>query len=155
MNVLGFNTTGKPVDFFDQTYTWQDKNHLIRQSDFLVLLLPLVEETHHFIAEEEFQMMKKNAFVINVGRGPLVKESALVEALETEEIKGAALDVFDEEPLPPSNPLWDTKNLIITPHISGKTVHFFERSIAIFKDNHSSLIKEKQMPFLINFKKGY
>jgi phosphoglycerate dehydrogenase-like enzyme len=155
MNVSGFNTSGSPVEYFDETYTWDHRDELIRKCDFIILLLPLIDETYHFLSDKEFQMMKDNAYVINIGRGPLIKEEALLNALKYGEIKGAALDVFYEEPLPASSLLWEAENLILTPHLSGKTQYFFDRSIAIFKDNHKAYINNNPMLFEIDFVKGY
>lgn len=155
MNVLGFNSNGRPVEHFDKTFTWKQKDELIKQCDFIVLLLPLIDETYHFLSEKEFKIMKENAYVINIGRGPLIHEEALLAALENDEIKGAALDVFYEEPLPETSPLWDAEKLIITPHLSGKTKYFFDRSIAIFKDNFKSFKENKALKFEIDFEKGY
>lgn len=155
MNVLGFNTSGRPVKHFDETFTWDQKDELIKQCDFIVLLLPLIDQTYHFLAEKEFNMMKNDAYIINIGRGPLIKEEALLEALEHDEIKGAALDVFYEEPLPETSPLWDADKLILTPHLSGKTKYFFDRSIAIFKENYVDFLQEKPMKFEIDFVRGY
>lgn len=155
MNVLGFNTSGRPVEHFDQTFTWDRKDELIEQCDFIVMLLPLVEETYHFLGEKEFNIMKENAYVINVGRGPLIKESALLQALEKNDIKGAALDVFYEEPLPKTSPIWDAEKLIITPHLSGKTIYFFDRCISIFRENYHAFKENKAMKFTVDFGKGY
>lgn len=155
MTVFGFNSNGRPVEYFDRTFTWEHKDEMIQQCDFIVLLLPLIDRTYHFLAEREFAMMKDTAFVINVGRGPLVKEDALLEALENNWIKGAAVDVFDKEPLPESSPLWEAKNLILTPHLSAKTKYFFDRSIAIFEENYHAYKNNQPLKFEIDFIKGY
>jgi len=155
MKVIGFNTSGKPVQFFDETYTWDKKNFMISKCDFIVLLLPLTQDTYHLFSEKEFEIMKENAYLINIGRGPLVKEKELVDALNTKKIKGAALDVFDEEPLPEDSLLWQAENLIITPHLSGKTKYFFERCITIFQENYQYYKKGKPLKFSVDFTKGY
>lgn len=155
MNVLGFNTSGRSVRFFDATYTWDEKESLIQACDFIVLVLPLLEDTYHFLGKHEFQMMKENAYIINAGRGPLIQQDALCAALEQGMIKGAALDVFNEEPLPASSPLWETENLLITPHMAGKTVYFFDRCLDIYKRNFAAFIKGAPMEFMIDFEKGY
>lgn len=155
LKVFGFNTTGRSVEYFDQTFTWKQKDELIRQCDFLILLLPLVKQTHQFLSDREFKMMKENAYVINIARGPLIEEKSLLEALENNLIKGAALDVFNEEPLTETSPLWEAKNLILTPHISGKTKYFFDRSIKIFQKNYDLFKENKSLEFEINFKREY
>lgn len=155
MEVVGFNSDGRSIEYFDQIYTWNKKDEMIQQCDFIVLLLPLLDRTYHFIGEKEFNLMKKNAYVINVGRGPLIHEEALLKALSKNAIKGAALDVFDEEPLPKTSPLWEAEHLLLTPHISGKTKYFFDRSIAIFKENFRAYQRNHPLKFEIDFKKGY
>lgn len=155
MNVLGFNTSGRDVEHFDRTYTWDQKDELIKQCDFIVLLLPLTDETYHFLSEHEFNIMKKNAYLINIGRGPLIDKQPLLNALNNNDIKGAALDVFYEEPLPKSSPLWETNNLIITPHLSGKTKYFFDRSVKIFSENFQQFSKNDSLKYEIDLEKGY
>lgn len=155
MNVLGFNSTGRPVPHFDETYTWDKKDEMLRRSDFIVLLLPLTEKTRHFIGKREFSIMKKGACLINIGRGPLIDESALVESMERGDIRGAALDVFNEEPLPEHSPLWDLDNVLITPHLSGKTVRFFERCIDIFAKNYKAYTEKRPMHFVVDVKRGF
>lgn len=155
MNVYGFNTDGRSVPHFDQTYTWQSKEELISECDFIVLLLPLMDDTYHFLKEREFNLMKEEAFVINIGRGPLIKEMDLLQALKSKKIKGAALDVFDVEPLPTTSPLWDAERLVLTPHLSGKTKYFFDRSIAIFKGNYEAFTENATFQYVVDVDKGY
>lgn len=155
MNVLGFNTSGRPVENFDETYTWDQKDELIQKCDFIVLLLPLIDETYHFLSKKEFELMKESAYLINIGRGPLIDESALLHALDHNQLKGAALDVFYEEPLPQSSQLWDAEKILITPHLSGKTKYFFDRSIDLFQGMHGEFLKGEPLKYQIDYKKGY
>src|SRR5699024_3328701 len=155
MNVLGFNTSGRPVTDFDKTYTWNQKHEMIAECDFIVLFLPLTKDTRNKFSEKEFEGIKSDGYMINIGRGPLVKEKALIDALKQKKIKGAALDVFDKEPLPETSPLWETENIIITPHLSGKTKYFFERCIQIMGDNYKAFKENKPLTFEIDFDKGY
>lgn len=155
MRVLGFNSNGRPVDDFDQTYSWDKKEDMLKESDFVVLLLPLTDKTHRFIGEKELALMHEDAYLINIGRGPLICENALIKSVERGEIKGAALDVFDEEPLPESSPLWDVENIMITPHLSGKSVRFFERCNLILADHYSAFKENKKMKFQVDLNRGY
>lgn len=155
MKVLGFNTSGRPVPNFDEVYTWDSKEDMLRQCDFIVLLLPETEQTRNFISEKEFKLMKNDAYLINIGRGPLVDESALIKSVTDGEIKGAALDVFNVEPLPEDSPLWDVENILITPHLSGKSVRFFGRCIDIFESNYHAYREGKQLEFLVDPVRGY
>lgn len=155
MNVLGFNTSGRSVEHFNKTYTWDKKEELIRKCDFIVLLLPLIDETYHFFGAEEFAMMKRSAYLINIGRGPLINESDLLKALENNEFKGAAVDVFDEEPLPQSSKLWNAEKVFITPHLSGKTKYFFDRGINLFKIMYQEYVNKESLKYQIDIKRGY
>ena len=143
MNVLGFNSNGRAVKYFDQVFSWSEKRVMLQQCDFIILLLPLTSDTRNFLDEADFSIMKKDVYIINVGRGPLINEHALLHALH-QKIKGAALDVFKEEPLPASSPLWETEGLLLTPHLSGKTRYFFNRCLNIFARNYQSYRNGKQ-----------
>lgn len=98
-----------------------DLDTLLQESDFVCLVLPLTEETHHLIGKAQFEMMKKSAIFINAGRGPVVDENALVEALQNGEIHAAGLDVFEKEPLPVDSPLLSLPNVVALPHIGSAT----------------------------------
>jgi phosphoglycerate dehydrogenase-like enzyme len=89
---------------------------LLRNSDYIVATAPLTEETRHMISDAEFAAMKPTAVVINVGRGPVIDEAALLRALTAKRIKGAALDVFEHEPLPAGHPLFKLENVLLSPH---------------------------------------
>lgn len=98
-----------------------DLDTLLKESDFVCLVLPLTEETHHLIGKTQFAMMKKSAIFINAGRGPVVDENALVEALQNGEIHAAGLDVFEKEPLSVDSPLLSLPNVVALPHIGSAT----------------------------------
>ena len=96
-------------------------NKLMSESDYIVCSAPSTVETRGMVSAEAFDHVKKNAVFINLGRGPVVDEGALIKALETGKLKGAALDVFSQEPLPPDNKLWELENVLISPHNMDKT----------------------------------
>ncbi|XTZ38572.1 glyoxylate/hydroxypyruvate reductase GhrB [Salmonella enterica] len=98
-----------------------DLDTLLKESDFICLVLPLTEETHHLIGEKQFAMMKPSAIFINAGRGPVVDENALIKALQSGEIHAAGLDVFEKEPLPADSPLLSLPNVVALPHIGSAT----------------------------------
>ncbi|ANR79292.1 bifunctional glyoxylate/hydroxypyruvate reductase B [Kosakonia sacchari] len=98
-----------------------DLETLLKESDFVCLVLPLTDETHHLIGKAQFEMMKKSAIFINAGRGPVVDEAALIEALKNGEIHAAGLDVFEQEPLPVDSPLLSLPNVVALPHIGSAT----------------------------------
>jgi phosphoglycerate dehydrogenase-like enzyme len=108
---------------------------LLEQSDYLVVTLPLSEKTRGLLGREEFRRMKRSAYLINIARGSVVRQEELIEALRTGEIAGAALDVFEQEPLPQDSPLWEMENVIVTPHSSGGFQGFWSATVDLFLDN--------------------
>lgn len=108
---------------------------LLRASDYVVLAAPSTRETYHLIGKAELQMMRRNAVLINVARGALVDEQALIEALRRREIAGAGLDVFEHEPLPSNSRLYELDNVIISAHSAGMTDRFLEAALPILTDN--------------------
>jgi phosphoglycerate dehydrogenase-like enzyme len=130
-------------------------DQLLGQSDFVVVAAPLVPATDGLINGARLSAMKPSAFLINVGRGPQVDESALAEALRAHRIAGAALDVFDHEPLPADSPLWDLKNLLITPHTAGLTEKLWHRHYDLFAGNLSRYLTHQPLEFVVDKHKGY
>jgi len=157
MNVLGSRHSGKPEEYVDEMFKPDQLSTLLTKCDYVVVTLPLTKETEQLFGVKQFKQMKSSAFFINIGRGQIVVENELIEALNTGEIAGAGLDVFETEPLPPENPLWEMKNVIITPHTAGSTEHYDQRVIEdIFIPNLKSYLQEKPLPFnLLDYKKGY
>ncbi len=128
---------------------------LLSRSDYIVLSAPVTPATRGMIGRAQFSAMRKDAYLINVGRGPLVDEGALIEALREHRIAGAALDVFDQEPLPPESPLWDLENLLITPHTGGMTEKMWERHYAIFAENLRRFLAGQPLLALVDKRTGY
>lgn len=110
-------------------------DELLSLSDFVVLALPLTNESHHLISRRELQLMKPSAYLINMARGAIIDEEALLEALHSKTIAGAGLDAFEQEPLPADSPLWDAPNIMITPHVTPQVPDRTERSIEIIAEN--------------------
>jgi phosphoglycerate dehydrogenase-like enzyme len=108
---------------------------VLPEADIVVITLPHTPETTHLFDARALAAMKRGAYLVNVGRGKVVDEAALVEALRAGQLAGAGLDVFEEEPLPEDSPLWDLPNVIITSHYSGATPYYDQRALAIFIDN--------------------
>ncbi|MFB6300961.1 MAG: D-2-hydroxyacid dehydrogenase [Halobacteriales archaeon] len=108
---------------------------LLPKTDLLVVTAPLTEQTHHAIDQSVFTALPNDAIVINVARGPVVDTDALLDALEADEIAGAGLDVFEEEPLPEESPLWDRDDVLLTPHVGGRSDTFPDRFAELFLDN--------------------
>lgn len=153
---IGINTTGHPAEHFKETYPLTELSHLAAKADFIINILPLTVETNYIYDENFFKAMKKSASFYNVGRGDSVDTSALIRALQTKKIAFAALDVFEEEPLPSIHPLWSVDNLLITPHISGKTPHFQKAFSDIFLTNLKAYLKNQSLQKnAIDLSKGY
>ncbi|MDQ0208370.1 D-2-hydroxyacid dehydrogenase [Alkalicoccobacillus murimartini] len=157
MNVLGVRHSGKEAEYVDEMYTPDQLAEVLPQCDYVVVTLPLTPDTHHLFNKEVFQLMKKDSFFINIGRGEIVHEADLVDALREGNLAGAGLDVFEKEPLEENSPLWDMENVIITPHTAGATEHYQERVIEeIFIPNLKQFIKgESPSINLVDYNKGY
>ncbi len=133
----------------------EEREALLRESDFVVLLLPLTAATRHFIGAKELAAMKPNAFLVNVGRGPLVDEPALIRALQDKRIAGAGLDVFEREPLPAASPLWDLEEVIMTPHMAGPFRGYMDLACELFAQNLRRFMSGQPMLNEIDWSLGY
>jgi phosphoglycerate dehydrogenase-like enzyme len=136
-------------------YGPRDIDQAIEQSDYVLLSAPLRENTRALINRERLAQMKPDACLINVGRGALIDEEALVEALRQRKIGGAALDVFDTEPLPPESPLWDLPNVLITPHSGAMTARLWERHYANLSENLRRFIAGEPLIGVVDKQQGY
>lgn len=145
----------EPEDYVDELLTQKEMARVLQVSDHVVVCLPLTKETHHLFDYEIFRKMKRSAYFINIGRGKVVNEKDLIRALKENLIAGAALDVFEEEPLPESSPLWEMENAIISPHYSGWTPHYMDRVTGIFCENLTAYLQNKKMPNMIDKTLGY
>lgn len=163
VKALGSHTVGirrtpsGPAPFFDEMYTSERLNTLLPKADIVALSLPNTPETVHIITRERLLAMKKTAVLLNVGRGTAVDTDALAEILASGHLLGAALDVTDPEPLPPSHPLWSVTNALITPHISG-AYHLPEtlaRIIKIALKNFALYVNGQEPENLVDRKTGY
>ncbi|MDH4179732.1 MAG: D-2-hydroxyacid dehydrogenase, partial [Armatimonadota bacterium] len=125
----------RPSDYADEVRDAEELPWLLRKSDFVALCLALTPRSRHLIGEDELKLMKPTAYLMNIGRGGLIDEQALIAALREGEIAGAGLDVFEEEPLPAESPLWDMPNVLITPHNSGSSPRSHERLMELFREN--------------------
>ena len=119
MRVIGVSQADRSLPGFDEIKKYHDIKSAVAEADFTVVLAPYRESTHHLINAEVLKAMKPSAFLINLARGRLCDEQALIQALRDRQIAGAGLDVFTQEPLPTDSPLWDLDNVLISPHCSG------------------------------------
>ena len=117
--IIGLSRTGRPQEDFDEVLPISALDEVLPRTHFLIMALPGTPETTHILNRERIALLPEDAYIINVGRGSAIAQEPLMEALNSNKLAGAALDVMDPEPLPQDHPLWSTKNLIITPHVSG------------------------------------
>jgi phosphoglycerate dehydrogenase-like enzyme len=141
--------------YVDKLVNPENLKELLNESDFVVLTLPLTKETQGIIGEEQLLSMKKTSYLINVGRGKLVQEDKLVQALKEGWIAGAGLDTFEKEPLPQESELWNMQNVIITPHIAGATPHYLERLTDIFCENLKRFLRDENLINVVDKTLGY
>jgi D-2-hydroxyacid dehydrogenase (NADP+) len=140
MRVIGCRRRQRPLRNVDELVAAERLGELLSASDFVVLTVPLSSETDGLIGEAELRAMKPGAWLINVSRGRVVREQALIDALKAGLIGGACLDVFEEEPLPSESELWSLPNVIVTPHNSGSSALNFERASELFVDNFARFV---------------
>ena len=125
---------------FDEVHPRSELKKLAARADFLMLLVPYSQDTHHLIDRGVITAMKPTAFLINLARGGVLDETALIEHLQTGRIAGAGIDVFSTMPLPPDNPLWRMPNVIITPNIGGRSDNFIEQTMTVLEPNLQAFV---------------
>ena len=135
LEVVGIDRTGEPVEGFDRVTTGDGFDEELAAADFVVATVPLTDETRGLLDRSAFETMPATAYVINVSRGPVVDEAALIAALQDGELAGAALDVFETEPLPEDSPLWGMDEVIVTPHCAAFTRDYFRDIGEIVAEN--------------------
>ena len=135
MRVLATQRNPKPHDAADEVLGTDGTERVLAESDYVVVILPLTPETAGSLGAEALGKLRREAVLINMARGGIVDEAALADMLRNGSLRGAALDVFDEEPLPAASELWDVPNLVVTPHVAGFTRDYLPDSFAIFAEN--------------------
>tara|TARA_B100000029_G_C17584200_1_gene960649 strand:+ start:1486 stop:2469 length:984 start_codon:yes stop_codon:yes gene_type:complete len=138
MKVMAVRRLQKQIEHkksIDELLPISKMNYLLKTSDFVVIACPLTPDTKNMIGGKELSKMKKSAFIINIARGEIIEENALIEALRQKEIAGAALDVFKSEPLPENNPFFGLDNVFLSPHISGNFPEYQQDVVLQFADN--------------------
>lgn len=146
---------GKPVDGAEAVVGPEEKLALLAWADFVVLATPLTRETENLIDGEALRAMRSSSYLINIARGECVDDAALVAALRAGAIAGAGLDTFREEPLPASSPYWGLPNVIVTPHVSGYTPRYFERTLDLFRENLRSFVAGRPLRNVVDKQLGY
>jgi phosphoglycerate dehydrogenase-like enzyme len=130
-------------------------DELLTASDYIVICAPLTPSTRGLLGAPQLALMKESAVLINVGRGPIVDEAALIDALRERRIRGAALDVFDEEPLPPEHPFWSLDNVLLSPHCADHTADAHERAMDVFHDNLARFERGEELVNVVDKEKRY
>ena len=141
--------------WIDEVFSSDQLDQLLAQSDYVVLAAPLTPATLGLMNAKRLASMKPDAYLINVGRGPLIDDAALIEALSERRIGGAALDVFEHEPLPEDSPLWNLDNLLITPHTAALTEKLWQRHYDLFSQNLRRYVEGEPLLFVVDKQKGY
>lgn len=160
--------TGDPEGVFPSRWfsggSREDRHAFLSSGlDLLVVATPLTDSTTHLLGAEELQLLGRHradgswrpGFLSNIARGPIVDTDALITALDTGVLRGAALDVTDPEPLPEGHPLWKAKNLIVTPHVSGLSTRYMDRVLDILSDNLDRLSEDRPLANSVNRREGY
>ena len=155
MNVIGVRARVKPTDNIDQVYSTDQLHTALCQADFVLVCMPLLDTTRGLIGDKEFKAMKPSVVFIDLSRGGVVQETALIKALDNQTIRDAGLDVFETEPLPTDDPLWDYPNVLISPHCSSVYDGWEKRSAEMFADNLKRWRNGEELLNIVDPDRGY
>lgn len=153
--IVGYSKSGKLREFFHSVYTMESANNNIGNCDFIVITAPYTKETHHLVDSDLLNSMKEGASIINIARGSIIDELALIESLQKNHIAFAALDVFELEPLPETSPLWNMENVLISSHTSFVSPINEQRTMATLVENLKRFKSGKELINLVDTTKGY
>jgi glyoxylate/hydroxypyruvate reductase A len=153
LRVLGVSRRARRVPHVDRVYARVALVRALGAADIVVLAVPLTSRTRGMIGPGELAALKPSAWLVNVARGPVIDETALVAALSERRIAAAILDVFDEEPLPPDHPLWTLPDVVVTPHISGPSKA--EEITQVFNENLRRYRRGERLKHVVDKKRGY
>lgn len=156
-HILGLSRSGRPHPAFDEVRPIADLDAVLPQTKILIMGLPSTPETYHILNRERIALLSADAIVINVGRGTAVEQAPLIEALNSGRLAGAALDVMDPEPLPKDDPLWDARNIILTPHVSGNMTlgYTCDRNVELFCTDLKNYAAGRPLAGLVDRARGY
>lgn len=150
------DTSPRPGDEdVDEVFANADLHKMLPLCDYVVAAAPLTPETRHMLGAPEFALMKPDAIVMNVGRGPVIDEAAIIEALRTKQIRGAALDVFEVEPLPTDSPLWEMENVLISYHTADHTKDWLNDAVNLFIEQFGRWRKGEPLKNVTDKRAGY
>ena len=157
-SIIGVCRSGKsssPV--YDRVLPVSELDSILPQTDLLAMSLPATPETKGILSRDRIALLHQGSYIVNVGRGSAIDEAALADSLESEHLAGAALDVFQTEPLPADNRLWKTKNLLITPHVAGNMTlaHTRDKNVSMFLEDLQNFTKGSPLKYLVDRRLGY
>lgn len=156
MKTIGINRSGRKIKYMDNQFVQSELPEIIGQADIVVNILPDTEETKKLYDAALFSKMKEGTYFVNVGRGETVVTKDLLIALDQGKIKGAGLDVFEEEPLPEDHPLWSHERIVMTPHIAGRVENYTEHLFPLIVENLKAFRQSKDLPQnLVELTVGY
>jgi phosphoglycerate dehydrogenase-like enzyme len=155
MRVIALRRRPQPDDLADEVLGEDGLLDLMRRSDYVVVTVPLTEKTRRLVSREAIAALKPSAVLINVGRGPVVDEGALVEALTARRIRGAALDVFEQEPLPAGHPLYRLENVLLSPHSADHVPGWRERAVDMFVEQLERFRRGEPLRNVVDKARGY
>lgn len=156
MNTIGVSRSGRPVEHFDRVFTTAELKEAVGQADFIINTLPITGETEGLFDRDIFGAAKHGAYYINIGRGATTHTDDLIAALNSGQLAGAGLDVFETEPLPEDHPLWGMEQVIMTPHCAGATDRYADRVVDIFTENMKAYLESgKPSRNLVDYSRQY
>ena len=156
MNVIGVDPEDKPFSPFIQKVVKPDQlDEVLPQADVVFISAPHTEKSHKMMGARQFELLKPNSYFVAVSRGGIYDMNALVKALDSQRLAGAGVDVTDPEPLPKGHPLWKFNNVVITPHIAGRSDHDHERMTSTVKENIRRFVDGKPLVNVVDKQKGY
>lgn len=156
METIGINRSGRKIQHMDEQYQQKYLAKVMHKADIVINILPATEETKHLFDATLFSKMKDETIFVNVGRGETVVTEDLLEALEENKISQAALDVFEEEPLPKEHTLWEHERVLVTPHIAGQVYRQLDYVYPIFIENLKAYLRNQEFPYnFVDFSQGY
>jgi phosphoglycerate dehydrogenase-like enzyme len=156
MRVIGVRERAdRDAESVDAVYGFDRLDEALEKADFVVLALPVTPATERLINAGRLAQLKRTAYLLNVGRGALIDEPALIDALQKRSFAGGALDVTTREPLPPDSPLWGMENVLITPHVAGLTGQMWERHYQAFTENLKRFQQGQELLWVVDKQKGY
>jgi phosphoglycerate dehydrogenase-like enzyme len=155
MRVIGCRRTDRPTPFVDQVFPCAELCRMVAEADYVAVAAPLIAQTTGLLGPAEFAAMKPGARYINVSRGAVAQEEALLEALRSGQVAAAGLDVYAVEPLPPEHPLWAMPNVVISPHYSGDAVNLSAQPAERFARNLRAWTEGRELEGRVNLEWGY